>query len=568
MHELYKVERGKDPFVILRDLMLEFRNSYCFENIKAMHFTRDKNHSYVRISCTIGPQDDQVDYNYMLDIDNFDNSFFRLMCDEKKLVIYTAGRSGQEEGKLPLDKSAKCEVYYPLLDSENNEVIGCIYLCSISDTEFDPERFANDYRLRIINYMIAMLYKESKSKSVILSFLKLFDDFLIKNNPHMLKHHYNVAYWAMKVAEELGMNAQEKTTLYYAGLLHDIGEIYISGDILNKKEKLTEKEYQIERNHVIYGANLVRQILDEDIDKETIAKIILHHHERYDGKGYPDGLKGEEIDLRSRIICVADAVDSMLSKRSYRPARSLGETIQELRANKGIQFDPNIVDIMIKLIYERSSAKMNLRNVPILVAALNIATKEESHLIQGTLIPTESHYEFHPIYASDPDAVDWNEPLQLKLFYVVNQDIFEYNASLLEIKDGIIYLSNLETTYSMLSYSLFWEVEGLLYINESTFVQIKASRISGDAMSFIASEEVSESIKQNKRYKIVLFFENDEPENVSGRVTQKFRTGGDYLFFFSFEKLPEPSRERIIRRIVRKQANLRMSFLFDSNERE
>lgn len=568
MHELYKAERNRDPFEILKDLLLEFRNAYHFEKIKAMHFTQDKDHPYVRISCTLEHRVNQVDYNYMFTIDNFDRSFFRLMCDEKKLVIYSVDQKGEDKGLMPLDEHAKYEVYYPLFDPEDDEVIGCIYLCSLFEVKFNRERFISDYRLSIINYMISKLYRDTKSKSNILSILKLFDDFLIKNNPHMLKHHYNVAHWAMKVAQELGMSPKEKTDLHYACLLHDIGEIYISGDILNKKDKLTEKEYQIEHNHVFYGANLVKQILDEDSDKEIISKIILQHHERYDGKGYPNGLKGKEIELRSRIICVADAVDSMLSKRSYRAARSLDETIQELRANKGTQFDPNIVDIMIKLMYERSAAKLNLRHVPILVAALSVATKDENRLIQGTLIPEENFYEFHPIYASDLEVIDWEEPPQLKLFYVANQDIYEYNADLLEVKNGIVYLSNLESTYSMLSYSLFWELEGLLYINDSSFIQIKGSRLSGDALSFIASEEIADTIKLNKRYTIVLFFENDEPETVTGRVTQQFRTGSDYLYFFTFEKLPESTKERIIRRIVRKQADLRLSFLFDSNERE
>ena len=166
--------------------------------------------------------------------------------------------------------------------------------------------------------MISKLYRDTKSKSNILSILKLFDDFLIKNNPHMLKHHYNVAHWAMKVAQELGMSPKEKTDLHYACLLHDIGEIYISGDILNKKEKLTEKEYQIERNHVFYGANLVKQILDEDSDKEIISKIILAlHHERYDGKGYPNRLKGKEIMLRAGSYAVAECGGFHASKRSY-----------------------------------------------------------------------------------------------------------------------------------------------------------------------------------------------------------------------------------------------------------
>jgi transcriptional regulator with XRE-family HTH domain len=345
-------------------------------------------------------------------------------------------------------------------------------------------------------------------------------------------------------------------------LLHDIGEIYINGNILNKKEKLTGEEYQIIKNHVVYGANLVKQILN-DRKKEIIVKIIMEHHERYDGSGYPRGLKGEEIDLKSRIISVADAVDSMITGRNYKARMSTDEVINELKANKGTQFDPTIADVMIKILYERTVVKSMVEKIPIIIATLSVFTKDNCFLIPGTLIKKEAFYEFHHNYISDLDLVKWPEVSQLTLSYVANQDIFEYQAKLLEVKDSIVYLSNLENKSTMISYSLLWELRGVLYIDETTAIPIKTARISGDVVSFFITRERENFIKMNKLYKICLYFAKNDSENITGMISQQYNTGYDCLNYFTFYNTPDAVKDRIFRRIFRKQVDLKYCFLND-----
>ena len=131
-----------------------------------------------------------------------------------------------------------------------------------------------------------------------------------------------------------------------AGLLHDIGKIGIPESILDKPGKLTKEEYEIVKRHPEIGAEILSSIRQF----EEVVPAIRHHHERYDGRGYPDGLKGEEIPVMARIIAVADAFDAMLSKRPYRDALSLNSAVKELQRNKGSQFDPQIVDILLNII--------------------------------------------------------------------------------------------------------------------------------------------------------------------------------------------------------------------------
>lgn len=565
MFDFITVPSAKDTDAGLAEVLRRLRDHYGFDIVKAMHFTQDKNHPYVRIGCKKNRGEDRFEYNYMFNFSGFSRSFLRLMRDEKKAVVYRESEPNDEPKYHVLTKSAKTEVYYPMYDLASDQVIGCIYLGAMDALEFDQSALIEDYRIPLISRMISVLYSDVTKSNHMLSFLKLFDDFLIKNNPHMLRHHYNVAYLANKIAEELDLSFEEKATIYFASLLHDIGEIYINGNLLGKKEKFTEQDIRLERKHVTYGANLVRQLFIGEQEKENLAEIISHHHEQYDGNGYPDGLKGEAIPRGSRIIHVADAVDAMLSSRSYKSAKSLDETIQDLKANKGKQFDPLIVDLMIRILYERSAAKMKIRDIPIIASTLHVVASNTDLLIQGSLINRETFFEFHPNYTSDLEAVNWEAKPELTVYYIANQDIFEYTAVLTKVSEGVIYLSEIESTFSMLSYSLFWEMEALLYLNGETFMQIKATRISGDALSFLAAEEVAEKIELHQPYRIRVYFDNDDYETLPGKVTQQFRTGNDYLFFFAFDELPGTVKQRIIRRIFRKQADLKVSYLIDSN---
>lgn len=159
-------------------------------------------------------------------------------------------------------------------------------------------------------------------------------------------HSENVARISVLLAEEMGLNQDLTKQVYWAGLVHDIGKILIDKNILNKPGKLSEVEYKIIKNHPVWGYEVL-QGSEELID---IADFVRHHHERWDGKGYPDRLVGEDIPLVSRIICVADAWDTMRSDRVYRKKLSRERAINELIKGKGSQFAPGIVEGALKLI--------------------------------------------------------------------------------------------------------------------------------------------------------------------------------------------------------------------------
>ncbi len=153
-------------------------------------------------------------------------------------------------------------------------------------------------------------------------------------------HSRRVTIYSLFIGKKLNLDDQLLNNIRITGILHDIGKIGISEAILNKPGSLSDSEFKVIKQHPIIAEQILRSIpqLDE------IRKAIRHHHERYDGAGYPDGLKGEDIPLISRIIAVADCYDAMISDRPYRSALSKEIAIDEIMKNKGSQFDPKIVD--------------------------------------------------------------------------------------------------------------------------------------------------------------------------------------------------------------------------------
>jgi len=165
-------------------------------------------------------------------------------------------------------------------------------------------------------------------------------------DPYVYGHSRRVNTYAVVLAEAIGLSPDEVSRVSTAALLHDIGKIGIPDEVLNKKAKLTAENWEAIRAHPRLGTNIVSNIPQ----LLRCADSILHHHERWDGSGYPEGLKGDQIPLESRILAIADSFEAMSSARPYRPALSREEVMDELKKGAGTQFDPNLVEVFIGII--------------------------------------------------------------------------------------------------------------------------------------------------------------------------------------------------------------------------
>ncbi len=165
-------------------------------------------------------------------------------------------------------------------------------------------------------------------------------------DPYVAGHSEYVAKYAIRIAEELGMPQEKVGAIHKAALLHDIGKLGVPESVLLKPGILTEMEYEVVKRHSIFGAEL----LETCPSLHEIIPWILHHHERYDGWGYPNKLRGSEIPFEARILALADAIDSMASDRPYRIALEPTHILDEVRRNEKLQFDPEVIDAFFRII--------------------------------------------------------------------------------------------------------------------------------------------------------------------------------------------------------------------------
>lgn len=163
---------------------------------------------------------------------------------------------------------------------------------------------------------------------------------------HTRCHSEEVAVIAQALGQTIGLPCRAADMLHIAGHLHDIGKIGVPDNVLQKQGPLTEEEWILVRQHPVIGANIVRPV-QAFSEMTGIRGMILHHHERYDGTGYPAGLAGEAIPIGARIIAVADSLSAMLQHRPYRPPMQFAEAMEEIQRGSGTQFDPRIVGVFV-----------------------------------------------------------------------------------------------------------------------------------------------------------------------------------------------------------------------------
>lgn len=251
-----------------------------------------------------------------------------IMYIEDKSVNYVADFS-QGEIRYHLHRSLSKNPFFWVLDAAMVIWLSCFMA------------------LIIVKLNLRRLIEQQKhDEEIIEQTMQTIINFIEAKDPYTKGHSLRVAQYTATLAHNMGYSEAECKNFYYTALMHDCGKMYIPDEILTKPVKLTREEYAIMKKHTTYGEEILRDFTSI----KDIGLGALSHHERYDGKGYPNGLKGEEIPVIARIICVSDAFDAMNSRRCYRKNLTPEKILNELKQNKGKQFDPVIIDQLMKLI--------------------------------------------------------------------------------------------------------------------------------------------------------------------------------------------------------------------------
>jgi len=258
-----------------------------------------------------------------------------------------------EERRMALTEEVKSVALIPLIVGER--VLGVISMGEERSWErspFNPEKvalcqsIATQAAVAIEN---ARLYEELQQSFVqtIAALAAAVD----AKDPYTGGHSQRTTELAAALARKLGLDDKEIQLLRYACLLHDMGKIGISEEILLKPGPLNAGEWEVVRRHPALGANIVKKVAL----LQKLVPIIMHHHEHYDGQGYPSGLRGEDIPLKARILAVADAYEAMTSDRAYRPAMRVQQALTTLQQGAGEQWDDKVVDALCRIIREQDS---------------------------------------------------------------------------------------------------------------------------------------------------------------------------------------------------------------------
>jgi len=274
-------------------------------------------------------------------------------------IVYSQGSISA--GSDPWIEKGQLQGYHskialPLKD-EKNQVLGVLAIYSVEVNAFTPgevrllEELANDLAFGIRNLRLRTQRSETFEKlerSLETTVMSIATTLEIRD-PYTAGHQKRVARLAAAIATELGMNEDTAKGIFIAATLHDIGKIWVPAEILSRPGKLTAAEMDLIRTHSEVGYNIIK-----DIDFPwPVAAMVLQHHERIDGSGYPMGLRGEEIHPGARILCVADVVESMAAHRPYRPALGIDTALREIEKERGVLYDTKTVNACLSLFRSR-----------------------------------------------------------------------------------------------------------------------------------------------------------------------------------------------------------------------
>jgi len=555
----YEKNFDEDIKILAGDIMALLK----YDIAKIIMFNDDKSHIIIKSNIykdeTNLIQDEEKQINICKDSSK---SLFKLLAKEKQAIIssYSSVNCYNENQYEPFIENIKNEIYFPFIDPNmiDEDIIGCLYLGSYDGNDFvksvDLSKIELMKKLKYIQEIIYLNYVKFHNKRSFLGIIHILDDVTRARDIFKTNHHYNVANWSDIIAAELDFNAQKSYNLYIASILHDVGKLYIKESILNKIGKLSDDEINEMKKHCEYGFAISSKVIPY---LNNIPEIIKCHHERYDGKGYPNGLKGDEIPLESRIIAIGDAVDAMLSYRTYSKPQQIEEVISEIIKNRGEQFDPEISDIMIKILISNKDKNDLILSKPIILGTVNILTKKETYIIKGNLIKGLQGYVFEAYNSNNLEAINPNEIDAIYFYTEQNRTIFEYNIKLESINKNRIYIANLTLKLSNNFFYILWDLNGVFEMGLKNKFDVNIIKISGAGLMFFTVNDFLINKNDSTIYKFNVIFEDGTIISTTGKIVNKFDIGYKNCYDFRFVNLKEQLRDDIIKQIFMRQATLR-----------
>lgn len=492
------------------------------------------------------------------------NEKINLEASKNKFLIidYTLFDKGNPTEYVPLLKFAKKEIYIPITleDDLFLSPLCYVYLCSYNEKiEIDTDKLdfsvVSEKIAEISAHMISINSRENWFL-FLFNICHFFSELISIKDESILSHSFNVAYFSVMLAEKFQLTIEEKEKLFYASILHDIGKIYIDDSILKKEGKFNEDELSKMKKHSLLGYSLTRGIFCNINKLSDIPTIIKHHHERVDGTGYPDKLKGDEIPFYSKLICVSDSIDAMLSKRTYKENKGINYVVRELIKNKDKQFDGEIVKAALDVL--NNPMRFNQFNFfdRIMWCAIVLHLKSEFKIIQESVTRENGFYQFRYFSKKDIDITDIKEVRKVELFIPVNMNVLEYETDVICLTEDYAYFSSIKEKINSDSFSVLWDLTGTFNGTQNTFIA-NIYKIGGSSLNFCVQDMRIENYLKGRLSTLKILFDDKSSVEVTGIINNILKIGTNIYCQFGYSNLSEGTRDKIFAQIFKRQRQLK-----------
>lgn len=422
-----------------------------------------------------------------------------------------------------------------------------------------------------VNYLMQLIYHV---ETVISNYHKIyyivdtFSEVMASKDKIMPYHMTNVANNCLELSIMLGLNPEEKMILYFAALLHDVGKLFVSDDIVNKDGELTKEEEKLFELHSRKGQEMLRTLLHGMTLLSDIPIIVRHHHERYDGSGYPDGLVGDKIPLLSRIMAVADAVDTIAKNTLYRSNRIIDKIIMDLKSKSGTYYDPSITKAMIKLLLsEKNMIQEDMENsttyIPHCSFGFSYMEKTNIRSLSGNLFLRENAGNF-VIHDSDNKIYSIKAMLNTTISFFRNGNLEEYKVKVSRYNNGEFYFENIKYLPTDSTFSMSWSSKAIVNNKErQKSYEVDIIKLGGDTVVFTLdrSSQLATDMLKNSigDYQITL---SEEIEDIKLDMTLnikivKYYKSSVYTFICRYTTIQPSDKDKILRILFRKQIETR-----------
>lgn len=427
----------------------------------------------------------------------------------------------------------------------------------------DINKFCNDFNFDYFEHFQFHIQTVANNYEKLFYIVDIFTDMLSKRDKYMPYHMSNVAIWCNKIADKLEVSERDHIVLYVSALLHDIGKMFIPENIINKPSKLTSEEYALVKEHPEKSESILRSILYGMSFFNEVPSIVRHHHEYFDGGGYPDSLFGENIPYLSRILTLADGIDAMLSRRTYKEPMSVPEIIREISIKSGIQYDPIVADAAIEVIEEaKTFVDVNAMSHINFIsnASLSFYIKDYDNLksISGNLIIKNKEAMF--IFDSDKhisEDVELSKVHKPTIGFFGSNDFYEFSCDISNKNHNSMKVHNLNFIPTDTYFSIYL-LKPIKVISKNKTFDAELIKFGGDT-SVIRFKNMAEiDIEKNIDDMVVVKFDEEiitetRVSEINCRMIKFFNSGNEYTGIFQYIEISSTQRDSILRFLFRKQ---------------